>query len=232
MKKYLPFWIKIGVGILIGVLCYFIASVCKSPVKIQETDAKYMSRLIEAPKDGSLPTEHDAKDVIAYALWNAANSNCKITTSGTTKASIATQKISVERVIIDKKCMVSTISTGFITVAGQKFYANNKVLMRNSSKIEGDKVTWSTDAPECISYNEMIRRVGWLPFQANGYIISLDTLLNQEEIKVEKTENDLYKISFDLNPEPDYAPFWYRREIVYDANSTILPIFKKIHINI
>ncbi len=232
MKKSFSFWIKIIIGAIIGIACYFVASISKSPIVLKDTDAKYVSRLQEAPKDGSLPTEHSATDVIAYALWNAANSNYRLETIGETKASIATQKIEIKRVIKDKKATVETISSGFITVAGQKLYADNKVFMRNASKVQGSNVTWSTDAPEVITYNEMIRRVGWLPFQANGYIISDDTILNKDEIKVTKKDNDLYMVSFDLNCGSDYAPFWYRREIIYDTNSTIEPIFKSIHIDL
>ena len=221
MKKSLGFWLKILIAVVIGVICYFIASFNKAPIEIKDTDAKYMSRLVEAPTDGSLPTEHSATDVIAYSLWKATNSNYRLETTGETKAAIATQKINIKRVIKDKKATVETVSAGLITVAGQKLYADNKVYMRGASKISGNNVTWSNDAPEVITYNEMIRRVGWLPFQANGYIISDDTILNKEELKVEKIENDLYKVSFDLNCAPDYAPFWYRREIVYDTNSTM-----------
>ena len=75
MKKSFSFWIKIIIGAIIGIACYFVASISKSPIVLKDTDAKYVSRLQEAPKDGSLPTEHSATDVIAYALWNAANSN-------------------------------------------------------------------------------------------------------------------------------------------------------------
>ena len=54
--------------------------------------------------------------------------------------------------------------------------------------------------------------------------------MNKDEIKLEVLDNGLYKIAFNLNPEPDYGPFWYRREILTNSGSTIIPEFISIHI--
>ena len=213
-----------------GVGAYFITEANKAPAEIEDSEAKFKTTLKEVPNDGKLPTEHEAIDVIAYILWRVENTDSfKVITTGKADASVTTQLISNERIVKDKTAMVSTISSGMVSLAKQKYYSNNKVLLRDYEKLDGIKATWKTDVPECISYEEMISRYGWLPFQANGYIICEETYLNKDDIKVVSLGNDLYRVAFDLNPESDYAPFWYRREILTNSGSTIIPEFLSIH---
>ena len=233
MKKRIILISKFIFAIVIGVSFYFLSGALKSPAKIKESEAKYMTKLLEAPTDGSKPTEHDATDVVAYAFWKVANTDSfKVTTTGNSSASVATLKISNERIVIGKQAMVSTTSMGIVSIGKQKFYSDDKVLLRDYQKFTDDGVIWKNEEPECISYKEMISRYGWLPWQANGYIICDETYLNKDDIKVEALDNNLYKVGFDLNPKPDYAPFWYRREILTNSSSTIEPNFKSIHIDL
>ena len=232
MKKNI-IWLTISfsIAIIIGVIGFFLSEIIKKPAEIKDSEAKYITTLKKAPKDNA-PLNHNPLDVISYILWKVENTNSfMVTTTGEAKASIATQKIANERIVIGKKAMVSTISSGLINTAKQKYYANNKVLIREYEKLDGINVTWKNTEPECISYEEMISKMGWLPWQANGYIICNDTYLNKDNIKIESLNNDLYKVSFDLNPDGDYAPFWYRREILSTSNSTMIPRFEKIHID-
>ena len=218
------------VALISGIGAYFLTEANRAPAEIEDGEAKFKTYLKEAPNDGSLPTDHDPLDVIAYVLWKVENTEeFKVVTTGSADASITTQLISNERIVKNKEAMVSTISSGMVSLAKQKFYSNNKVLLRDYAKLDGINATWKTDVPECISYKEMISRYGWLPFQANGYIICEETYLNKENIKIEVLEDGLYKIAFDLNPEADYAPFWYRREILTNSGSTIIPEFLSIH---
>jgi len=221
--------------IIAVVAIYFIVEINKDPVKLKDTDAKYQTTLIEAPNDGKLPTEHSATDVIAYTLYNVANcKEFKVITKGKADASVVTQKIANERVIKNGSAMISTISSGMISLGTQRFYfpqTEDKVLVRSAKKINNTTATWNTDKnPECVTYKEMQRRYGWHPFQANGYIICDDTYLNKEDIIVEDNNDGTYSINFRLDPAGDKAPFWYRREIITSSGSTIVPKFKKIEI--
>ena len=229
-KNILILTCKVVVAILIGAISFFIASVNKKQAKITDDVAKYETKLLKAPTDKA-PLDHKPEDVIAYILYNVKNTkNFKVKTTGNVSASIATLKVLNERVVIGNEAMVSTISSGLISSTKQKFYSNDKVLIRDREKMNDLDVTWKMDAPECITYNEMIYRYGWLPWQANGYIICDETYINKDKLKVEKLDNDLYKVAFDLNPSGDYAPFWYRREVLTTSASTMIPDFKAIHI--
>ena len=230
-KKIISLLIKILASAIIAVIAFFLSELIKKPAKIDDAVAKYVTELKAAPNDSD-PMQHKPEEVISYVLWKSSNTNkFKVKTTGEVKASIATQKVLNERIVINNQAMLSTISTGLINTGKQRFYSNNKVLIRNYEKLDGINTTWKNENPECVTYNEIINRYGWLPFQANGYIICNETYLNKDKMKIESLDNNLFKISVDLNPDGGYAPFWYRREILTTSNSTIIPDFKYIHID-
>ncbi len=219
----------------IAVGTYFIIEGNKPPVEIEETEAKYTTTLLEAPTDGSLPTEHEATDVIAYTLWTVANTNSfKVITTGTADASVATQAIANERVVKDGYAMVSTVSSGIISFGTQRFFfpeSENKVLTRSAKKISDTNAIWDNETtPECVSYKEMKKRYGWYPFFANGYILCDDTYLNKESICVVDNGDGTYSVECNLDPDGEKAPFWYRREIIQSSGSTMIPEFSSIFI--
>nr|MCR5647737.1 hypothetical protein [Acholeplasmatales bacterium] len=217
-----------GVG---GFGAYILTEANKAPAVIEDSDAKFQTTLKEAPTDGSLPTEHSPEDVIAYCLWTVANTKeFKVITTGVANASIATQQIANERVVKNGRAMISTVSSGMVKVAKQRFFHDNTVLLRDADKIDGVNVVWKDQIPECISYNGNIKRYGWLPFQANGYIICSETYLDRNNIVLTDNNDGTYSIVFDLNPAEDKAPFNYRREILTNSSSTMIPKFEKIHI--
>ncbi|MDE6655445.1 MAG: hypothetical protein K2J85_00465, partial [Anaeroplasmataceae bacterium] len=100
------------------------------------------------------------------------------------------------------------------------------VLIRDYISKKGDVIEWKTEEPECITKKEYINRYGWLPNQATAYIICKETILEITEVTV--LENGLYSITLTLNPDEDYAPFWYRREVDTNASSTTVPVFSSI----
>ena len=213
-----------------GFGAFLIIGASQGQAEIEESEAQYKTTLIEAPTDGSLPTDHNPMDVIAYSLWTVANtSEFKVTTTGTANALVATQQISNSRIVKDGKAMISTVSSGMVNVAKQRYFSDGKVLLRDPEKIDGINVLWKDQIPECITYNQNIKRYGWLPFQANGYIICEETYLNKDEIELIDNNDGTYLIKFDLDPADDKAPFWYRREVLTNASSQMVPRFESIH---
>ena len=229
-KKIIITIIILLTTVLLGVGGYFIFALNQGPATIEDSEADFESTLLEAPKDGTNPSEHSVEENVAYALWTIANTNDFYTlTTGTAQASIATQQIYNKRVVHDGKAMVTMISSGLISTAKQKYYMKDKVLLRDATSISGDTATWITSEPECVSYKTFINRYGWLPFQATGYIICSDTYTNKEEMKMVDNQDGTYTLYFDLDPDGNKAPFWYRREVLTNANSAIVPEFAYIH---
>ena len=194
--------IVIAIGIFAA---YFVVEANKEAATIEDSDAKFTSDLLEI-KDDSKPEEHNAYDVVAMALWKLANTDSfRTETEGTADASIATQLIAGERIVIGDNAMVRSISSGFVSVGSERFFYKDKVLLREPESINGVEATFKTDEPECLTIDGYINRYGWLPFQATGYIISKDTYL--AEPTIEKNSDGTYTIKMDLNPDGDYAPF-------------------------
>ena len=214
--------------IVIGIFAaYFVVEANKDAAVIEDTDAKFTSDLIEI-SDNSTPEEHSASDVIAMALWKIANTDAfRTETTGTADASIATQLIAGERIVIGDNAMVRSISSGFVSVGSERFFYKDKVLLREPESIDGVNATFKTVEPECLTIDGYMQRYGWLPFQATGYIISKDTFLTEPTMV--NNGDGTYILIMDLNPDGDYAPFWYRREVLTNSSSTIIPEFFKIH---
>lgn len=229
-KKIIITIIILLVTAILGVGGYFIYAINQGPAEIEDTEAEFESTLLEAPKDGSDPSKYGVEENVAYALWTVANTNEFYTlTTGTANASVATQQIYNKRVVKDGKAMTTMISSGLVSTAKQKYFLADKVLLRDATSINGDTATWVTSAPEAVSYKTIKKRYGWLPQQATGYIICSDTYLNKEEMKMVTNEDGTYTLIFDLDPDGNKAPFYYRREVLTNANSAIIPEFYSIH---
>jgi uncharacterized repeat protein (TIGR02543 family) len=229
-KKIIITIIILLVTAILGVGGYFIYAINQGPAEIEDTDAEFESTLLEAPKDGSDPSKYSVEENVSFALWTVANTNEFYTlTTGTAQASVANQQIYNKRVVKDKKAMTTMISSGLVSTAKQKYFLPDKVLLRDATSINGETATWITSAPEEVSYKTIQKRNGWLPYQATGYIICSDTYINKEEMKMVDNQDGTFTLLFDLDPDGNKAPFWYRREVLTNANSSIVPEFYSIH---
>ena len=217
--------------IIVPVSIIMVAGQNKASVDIDSSEAKFETTLKEAPTDGSTPLDHDIYDNIAYALWLVENTDAfKATTTGVSHASVATQKILNERVVMGKSAMINTITSGMIKQANQKYWSEDKVLIRDGSVKDVNNVKWSTDTPEALSHKGYLKRYGWRPFQASAYIISKDTILQTPEITT--NQDGSFTISMELNPDGEYAPFYYKREVLANSGSSIIPRFQEIKLDL
>lgn len=236
MKKKRIIIISILIVILTSIILtsiYFIVEVNKDKVEVKDNEVEYKTTLKEAPLNSNIE-EENILDIIAYTLYNAKKCDeFKVVTKGESKASFFTQKIANERIKKKNELMISTISSGFISVGTQRYYnlLENKALERKAKKIDDVTPSWDDASPSIYTISEMNERYGWSPFEANGYIISKDTILNMDNLKLIKNDDNTYSIKLDLNPNDKYAPFWYKREIIMFSNSTMVPIFHYIRIN-
>ena len=213
-----------------GVGAYILTSANKAPAEIEDTEAKYKTTLKEAPTDGSTPDKYSALDNVAFALWKIENTNeFSTTTYGKSEASVATIEIFGKRVVKDGKAISSSVSSGLVSSGKEKYFINGKVLIRDANRINGFDTTWKTDTPECITNNAYMKRYGWLPYQCTGYIICEETILSTSDVI--NNGDGTYSLDLDLNPGSEFAPFWYRREVLTNSGSTIEPEFKSIKIS-
>ncbi len=230
MKKKIIFLsIFIVVLLLGGVGIFFITQFNKKPITWADVEAKYKTTLTEVPTDGSTPNDHTSMENVAYFLWKIENTeNFASTTTGTAMSAGQKQEIYNKRVVTKERQMIDTVSTGVITTGKQKYFLDGKVLLRDFKSKDGDQITWKNDAPECITNKGYISRYGWLPTQCTAYIICQETVLEYSELTV--LDNGLYSISLSLNPNEEYAPFWYQREVAENASAKGKPKFSSISV--
>ncbi|MDE5856216.1 MAG: hypothetical protein K2H06_04120, partial [Anaeroplasmataceae bacterium] len=190
-------------------------------------EAKYQTYTAPAPTDGTSPVDHNSYDNLAYILWVLEHTEQYTShTEGTAVSVGQTQTIYNHRRVNGDEQLVDTISGGLVSLGKQKYFLDNKVLIRDYISKKGDDIQWKTDEPECITQAEYKNRYGWLPSQATAYIICKETILEISEVTI--LENGLYSITVSLNPDEDYAPFWYQREIKTNASSVTKPVFSSI----
>ncbi len=231
MKKKIIF---LSIFILIitigGVAAFYFTRANQQPIVYGKGEvAKYKTDTRPAPTDGTTPIDHDSYDNIAYILWVLEHTDqYSSLTEGTAISVGQKQTIYNHRRVNGKEQLVDTISGGLVTLGKQKYFKDGKVLIRDFISKNENEILWKEDEPECISNSQYIIRYGWLPTQATAYIICKETILEISELT--ELGDGTYSISLSLNPDKDYAPFWYKREVATNASSLTEAKFSSIQI--
>ena len=237
MKKWIFMIILSSFLLLLSSFGLFMAIRANKPIAtIKMSEAKYVSYDLETPTSGT-PEDYNAKDNVAYTLYKIKHINSfKVKTTGSSNAAgFVKQEVNNTRTVIGDEAIITTITAGFINNATERFFKglDQSVLYRTATKVDKKELdaTFPTDkAPECVSKEKYMSDYGWYPYQLTGYIICDETYLKDPTMK--KNNNETYTLSLELDPDDDKAPFWYRREILINSSSTMVPEFNKIHLDI
>lgn len=198
-----------------------------------ETTNKHLSTLLEIDDDTPSIEESDVKEVIARTLWKVSNTTSyKVTSSGTSKASIALQTIDNLKIVKGNETFLQTTSTGLINFSKQRFLLKDKekYLRREASEVSSTKVTYDNNLdPEIYSFSFYLDEYGILPFTATSYVINDETYLSSPTIV---KEGNNYRISIELDPSLDKAPYYYVKEIITSSGSSTIPEFKSIKLEL
>ena len=223
-KKIIITILSISLLVIISISIYFIIASNKKPITYNNEQTDDKTEVL--PPVNSIE-DNDSKTNIANALYNISQKESfKTTTTGSSKALFFTQQIRDERIIVGSKAIVTTISVGIVKLGKQKYLNKDlkKALIRDYQTVSETDVTWKTDDPEEITFDEYINRYGTLPFEASAYIISNDTIKTISDTV--KVEENMYKIELEL--KPNEAAFWYKHEIATDSGSTMEPDFEYV----
>ena len=223
-KKIIITILSISLLVIISISIYFVIASNKKPITYNNEQTDDKTDVL--PPVNNIE-DNDSKTNIANALYNISlKESFKTTTTGSSKALFFTQQIRDERIIVGSKAIVTTISVGIVKLGKQKYLNKDlkKALIRDYQTVSETDVTWKTDDPEEITFDEYINRYGTLPFEASAYIISNDTIKTISDTV--KVEENMYKIELEL--KPNEAAFWYKHEIATDSGSTIEPDFEYV----
>lgn len=235
MKRKIIFYsLSVLISGIIATFMYFIVSFNAKGIvlSMEDINPEYRSTLIETFNDS--PENHNPYEVLASCFYKMYNTEkFEVKTGGTSSSSIGIkQEIIGNRIVDGNYAYILTESLGFLSFADQRFYIfdEQKVYKRKASSASKSGIRWDDSSVIEYTFEEILQLYGWLPKHANGYvIIKDDTILNDLEMK--KLEDGKYSIYVELNPSSEKGPYWYRREIATNSNSTIEPEFKMININ-
>ena len=237
MKKWITLIVISSILLIISSIGLYVAIMLNKPVAtIKMEEAKYESYELETPSTGS-PDDYNAKDNVAYALYKFKQMpSYNIKTTGKSRAgNLTEQKVSNTRTKIGNEAIVTTITSGIVKHGTERFFkgVDEKVFYKKASSVDKNTLEATFDytkAPTCVSSEQYMEDYGWYPYQLTGYIICDETYLKDPTMI--KNNDDTYTITLDLDPNENKAPFWYRREILINSSSTMVPEFSKIHIKL
>lgn len=249
-KKIILFSIlgTIATAILVTAIVIILIVTNSRPVEYSDEKLTNGSDIIEIPTfpiietnvDSNItnskisPKDYPTNDVVAMVLGKVLKEEeFSVTTTGKSTASTILGnveiKISNSRIVIGTEAMITCISAGMVSNGSQRYFNDNGIYIRNSSKVNDDATAEFSDDAEIskLTESEYMAKYGWMPHKAFGYVINNNTYLNDPTM-IENSDNT-YTINIDLDPNSD-AVFYYKREIATNANATEEPVFKKINI--
>ena len=187
---------------------------------------------LEKPKDGSTPKDHSIIDNFRIAGGVLSlTENFKTIQEGNALSEIVlknNQKVYAERYVNKDKAFVShTTTSSFIESSVERFYLEDKVLIRNA-KFENDIPIFNDEIePYSYSYEYILDNFGWLPFDMTSYIINEDTILDSKVI-----ENSEYPYTMELILDLEESISHTKREIRYNANALSYPKYEQVKVSI
>ena len=232
-KRLTVFFILLGVVIAAAsIATYLIINAQAKPVAFDDEEALYSTRYLETPTDGSNPTNYNAEDNIAIALYTTEHQNgFKSVTQGSSDAGVAIVTVNDYRVVIGDEAITATVSDGIVSFGKMKYFSREKevALLREVKTIkDGQALSWSDDTPACVSFKTYKQMYGCFPYNVSGYIICPETILSSEFLT---NDDGTFTVKLKLNPDGDYAPYYYRRTVATNGSSSMIPEFEFINLD-
>lgn len=170
------------------------------------------------------PSNYDALTNFKIARYYLLSSKSFTSEStGYIKASGFSQSIKGSKKYDGENYFSEAISYSiFKQLANRIFYNGNDITILQGTHISKDTASWNGKS-EIISKDEYRKRYGGLPTAFIRYIVDSNTILSKH---IEKKDNNLYTLSFSLNPL--LATKAYVNEIMTSSGSVETPIFNSI----
>ncbi len=205
-------------------ITFFLLSSNKPDGDRTTTDDIVMNHGVAAPlEDAKTPLEYTQLENLNFLIYQLENNRCfTSTTTGESKASVATQKVSGQRIVLEDYAFNQTItSSSFVKLGEQRIYlyGQEKVLIREA---ESNLKSFKNNITEK-TYESDFDEYGSNPMTFASYVLSKDTIKSTSKI-LKNDEN--YEITYNLIPT--IAPVYYQRKIKYNSGSSEYPVFSSI----
>ncbi|MBO7377375.1 MAG: hypothetical protein J6U35_00685 [Clostridia bacterium] len=192
------------------------------------------SEISEIPDDDALaPTEYSGIENLAFIAGVFSEcDNYRAVTTGVVSADLRGnsyyQTVFGRREFSGGKLLtLSASKSAFVSVAEEKYFAGDRVLIRRQTEkslIDGENTTFDGD-PECASSDEYRASYGEVPRGASDLTINRDTVLSTGRIG---RDGENYYLSASLDPVKSTAV--YQKRIATLMGSADIPSFESVDI--
>ena len=221
------------ISILLGVSLPLVVSVIDHGIN-PPPEEEYIPldpEFLEKPKDGTSPKDHSIIDNFRIAGGVLSRTdNFKTIQEGNAISEMVlknNQEVKATRIVNkDKAYVTHTTSSSFVESSVERFYLEDKVLVRNSSFENKTPVFDDNLDPYSYSYDYILDNLGWLPFSMTSYIINEDTIVSSKVIESE------HFYTMELMLDLDESISHTKREIRYNANALSYPKYQQVKVSI
>lgn len=221
------------ISILLGVSLPLVVSVIDHGIN-PPPEEEYIPldpEFLEKPKDGTSPKDHSIIDNFRIAGGVLSRTdNFKTIQEGNAISEMVlknNQEVKATRIVNkDKAYVTHTTSSSFVESSVERFYLEDKVLVRNASFENKTPVFDDNLDPYSYSYDYILDNLGWLPFSMTSYIINEDTIVSSKVIESE------HFYTMELMLDLDESISHTKREIRYNANALSYPKYQQVKVSI
>ena len=221
------------ISILLGVSLPLVVSVIDHGIN-PPPEEEYIPldpEFLEKPKDGTSPKDHSIIDNFRIAGGVLSRTdNFKTIQEGNAISEMVlknNQEVKATRIVNkDKAYVTHTTSSSFVESSVERFYLEDKVLVRNASFENKTPVFDDNLDPYSYSYDYILDNLGWLPFSMTSYIITEDTIVSSKVIESE------HFYTMELMLDLDESISHTKREIRYNANALSYPKYQQVKVSI
>ena len=227
-KKILIFIIVIAV-IATATVVFF---ACQPKSKPLPAPKNVYTVSMKPPTDGTSPNDHSGLNNIAFMAGRLADrrfyhSENKNFVDTITKQNVVGTKDYYDGILITQAISTST----FVSVAQQKFFAQDKVVVRgpkyDKNKWNGIHTEWSDNAPIAVlSRQQYTDAYGLWASEFSDYVLNEETVLESSELST--TEDGKFRQTFTLDPVG--ATYYYSRNMRTMGNLGDYPTFSSVQL--
>ena len=185
----------------------------------------------ELPTDGSTPDQHTGIENIGYMVYRLQNQPSYYSEMHGKVSTMIEQTVETYKQYNDGVMIAADISvSSMVKTAQQTCFVGDYVLWRGpatgAAEWNGLDTEWVTKDPTKITLEDYKANYGLPGTDFSVYILNADTVLSASDVTV--NGDGTYSQTFELNPETDAAPYYYRQKMLTTGGLDEWPTFSSI----
>ena len=212
-----------------------VVSVVSCGKKSNPLDTDWAGKTVcyELPTDGSTPDQHTGIENIGYMVYRLQNQPSYYSEMHGSVSTMIEQTVETYKQYNDGVMIASDISiSSMVKTAQQTCFVGDYVLWRGAATGAADwdglNTKWETNDPTKITVEDYKANYGLPGTDFSVYILNEDTVLSASDVTV--NADGTFTQTFELNPETDAAPYYYRQKMLTTGGLDEWPVFSSIRV--